>query len=401
VVPPVAAQEIPPDIVAISGRELPRLLGIPPAEIVALAARDGQLHPVRVQIDRRQPDSSGGLGYVFETGTPPTAAVSEGLDADDLVLLALAEGGERAASIGETDTEIEVVDASPTESRWFYIRRGTPAPLPPLVSYDAQADRIDGSQYVLGFGGDGAAVIDTLVLGDTSGPNILDRSKARLDVDLALGIGHISRNEGDVRLRTTGLRAGPLRIIRECEVRGRMLLGLYSPPVRDNFIFYSRGFVLPTTVRLTPAARMLSRNVTLRISMDLNGAATGLRFQSAPEVPAPIPIDGRGGRRGGERPIDWYLLRHGAVGLLGWLEARPDVARDVSLYYVDDARRVDSPERVPGEWGNHGFRYHAAGSLPAGEVRLVSHGWVVTGSELEDPGAVRQSFSAPPAVRVH
>ncbi|MGH3054506.1 MAG: hypothetical protein ACRDL7_05955, partial [Gaiellaceae bacterium] len=259
-----------------------------------------------------------------------------------------------------------------------------------------------GQDYVLGFSRSGSPVIDTLVLGDPAhDSNIIDRSKARLDVDLALGIGRLSRSEDDVRVRTTGLHCGPLRIIRECEVCGRMLMGIYSPPVRDTFIFYPHGFVLPTTVRLTPTARLLIRSVSLRISMDLVDAPGGITFQSDPEIPLPIAVDGQGGARTGTRPIGWYLLRRGQSGRLGWLEARDDIAGDVTLYYRDDRAHADPPEEMHGEVGDHGFLYRHSGPLPDGDIQLGSYGWVLHGEQLERPDIELRALVTAPTVRVH
>jgi hypothetical protein len=214
-----------------------------------------------------------------------------------------------------------------------------------------------------------------------------------------LGIGHVARTEDDVRVRTTGLHVGPLRIIRECEVRGRMVLGLYSPPVRDTFLFYPHGFVLPTTVRLTPSARLLTRSVTLRISMDL-ADVPGLTFQSAPDLVTPLAIDGHGGRHGASGPIAWYLLRQADTGLLGWLEAPEIVARDVTLYYRDERTHLDPPESAPGEIGDHGFLYRHRGTLPAGDLHLSTHGWIVHGSELEHPADQLRRLERRPSVRI-
>ena len=397
----VHAHEVPADLVAISGDQLPRLLGLPAGDVTALAIRGGRPTPVHVQIDQRRRTNDGRWQYVFEAGDEPHPAMSPGIGDDDLVLLLVDEGGERLEPAPPQSTEIEVVSTDDNR-RWFYLARGTPAGLPPLLSYDAAADRVRGQDYLIGFRRDGTPVVDTLVLGDPDrNPNILDRSKARLDVDLALGIGHIGRTEEDVRVRTTGWHIGPLRIIRECEVRGRMLFGLYSPPVRDNFIFYPHGFVLPTTVRLTPTARVLTRSVTLRISMDLSDAAGDLRFASAPDLLPAIVVDGHGGSRSGTQPISWYLLRRGDTGLLGWLEAPDEVAGDVTLYYRDERRHADPPEGRPGEIGDHGFFYHHAGALPAGDVHLSSHAWILHGAQLDQPEAELRALDKRPTVRVH
>ena len=392
------ADEFPADIVTLTGRELPRLLTVPPAELTATALHASAPTPIHIQIDRRTRTDDGRWQYALDA---PGGTASQGLGADDLVLLATDEGGDRMRTPPAGGTEVEVVDAGGI-TRWFYLSRGAPAALPPLVSYDAAADRIRGQDYALGFSRSGTPVLDALVLGDPDhGSNILDRSKARLEVELALGIGKVRRTEDDARIRTVGVHRGPLRIIRECEVRGRMLLGLYSPPVRDNFVFYAHGFVLPTRVRLTPTARMLTKSVTLRISMDLIDAPDGLRFQSQPEMPSAVPIDGLGGVRGGTQQVVWYLLRRDGMGLLGWLEAPDDIARDVTLYYRDDRTHADPPEHAAGEIGDHGFLYRHTGTLPAGDVRLSSHAQVLHGEQLERPAAELRAVASRPTVRVH
>jgi hypothetical protein len=397
----VRADELPADLIAITGHELPRLLGVQVADVAAVAMHAGQPTPVHVQIDQRRRSSEGRWQYVFEAGDDPHPAKPPLVGDDDLILLLVDEGGERLQPAPPWSTEIEVARAG-RDSRWFYLARGSPAGLPPLLSYDAARERVRGQDYLLGFRRNGTPVIDTLVLGDPDrDPNILDRSKARLDVDLALGIGHIARTEDDVHVRTTGLHTGPLRIIRECEVRGRLLFGLYSPPVRDNLIFYPHGFVLPTAVRLTRTARLLTRRVTLRISMDLSAAARGLTFESAPDLLPSVAIDGQGGSRNGTQPIAWYLLRSANTGLLGWLEAPDEVARDVTLYYRDERTHADPPDGVPGEIGDHGFLYRHSGPLPAGDVRLSSHAWILHGARLDRPAAELRALDSRPTVRVH
>lgn len=398
----VAAQELPPDVVAVTGAQLPHLFGVSTTEIVALASHGSNLAPTVFQIDQRYRAADGNLRYVFEAGDDLPPAHRRDFGPDDLLLLSVPDAGERLAAPPAGYTEIEVVDPRNTSHGWLYVGRGAAQSLPPRVRYDASTNRIAGADYAIGFSRSGTAVIESLVLGDPEQDgNILDRNKARLDVDLAFGFGHVSRSEDDVRVRTTGLHVGPLRIIRESEVRGRMLMGFYSPPVRDDFIFYAHGFVLPTTIRVTPGLRLLVRDVTLRISMDLDDTAIGMTFQSDPEVPAPITVDGSGGRRGGTRPIAWYLLRRGDVGLLGWLQARNDITAEVTLYYRDDRSNGDPPERSAGELADHGFLFHHTGVLPAGDVHLVSHAWVLHGQALDNAPAEVRFFATSATVRVH
>lgn len=395
---PVSAQELPGSLIQLTGRQIPRLLGTAVDEVAAEAAHNGVPAPVHLQIDQRCRSQDGTLHYAFQAGDNRQCSPSDHLSEDDMLLLAASEAGERLQPSLTASVEIEVVSAAGGERGWFYLRHGAASRLAGLIEYDADIDRVRGADYALSFSRDGTPVIDSLVL---NGANILDRNKARLDVDLALGIGKVSRSEADVRVRTTGICAGPLRIIREAEVRGRLLFDVYSAPVRETFVFYPHGFVLPTTIRLTPTARLLVRGVSLRISMDLDAAAESLTFASGPEVPSPVRVDGKGGQLGGQERIAWYLIRRGDIGLLGWLEAPPDVARDVALYYRDDVGHPDPPERIAGEFGDHGFLYRHTGPLPAGDVRLISHGAILRGDQLERPAEELRALAAQPTVRIH
>jgi len=400
IAPAVQAQEVPAEFVSLRGSELPTLLGVPIHEISAVAAHRQSLLAVHLQIDPRMRGNDGSWRYTFDGDADSSTHDNAVLNADDELLLMFSEGGERVQPAPRNHIEVEVSQSG--EARWFYVHRGQSPDLAPLIRYDVAADRIASGDYAIDFGRGGTAVMSALVLGDgDQRGSILDRNKARLDVDLAFGIGRVSRTEDDVHVQTTGTHSGPLRIIRQSEVRGRMLLGMYSAAVRDNFIFYPHGFVLPTTVRLTPTARMLVRSVTLRISMDLSDAFHDMTFQSAPEMRTALPIDGHGGAHGGQQPIEWYLLRRGTVGVLGWLRARADIAREVSLYYRDDRHHADAPEARAGEFGDHGFLFHHDGALPAGEVRLSTHAWIVHGEQLNDPAAELRRLTAPATVRVH
>jgi hypothetical protein len=400
-----AHESLPPSLVGLDGREVPALLGAAPGDVRAFVASGRRRVPVPVQVDERFPQPPGGSQpptvFAYEAGAEPRRDPDAAFDADDLLLLPADAAGDRLPRADRSGlVEVEVQAAG--RVAWLYIHADPSAPLPdPRVRYDARRDAVSGVAYRLASRPDRLAVLDELRLGDPEqAPNILDRSKARLELGLALGIGTVRRTEDDVAARTTGLHVGPLRIIREVEVRGRMLFGFYTRPVRDRFEYYGDGFSVPTTVWVARRYATLIRRISLRITMDLNDAARGMSFQSAPEIPRPLPIDGRQGQRGGERPLRWYLLRNAHVGLLGWLTADPRVLPDVSLYYVDDLDHPDPPEEARGQIGDHGFLYQRSADLPTGALRLTTHAWIVAGSDLSDPEAARRRFDERPTVRV-
>jgi len=399
---PVRAQDgedLPPSLIAIVGRELPRLLGSNPATLRAFVANSGTRVPVASQVDERW-GSSGDLHYAYETGPEPVADPDPTFDADDLLLLPADAAAEERLT--DTDGLVEVEVRSRTHSGWLYVQRdASGAPPRSPLTYDPSDDAVCGDRYLLARHAPHHALFDDLRLGDLStAENLLDRTKARVDLELAFGLGTVRRTEDDTLARTTGLHVGPLRIVREVEVRGRLVFGLYTRPHRDRFVYYRDGFSIPTTVWTTERATSLLKSITLHLTMDLNEHARGLTFSSAPEIPTAIEIDGRGGPHGGSEPLQWYLLRNREVGLLGWLSADPGVVENVKLYYNDDMSQPDPPESVPGQFGHHGFIYRASGSIPRGALRLTTHAWVISGRNLDDPTSARGRFEERPTVVV-
>ncbi len=356
-------------------------------------ADDGTPHAVPVQIDERI-DTGEGLEWVFEGGEGPRRDSDPFFDRDDLLLLDVRDAG-RCGPTAAGAVTVEVAGAGCIE----VVCDAGEAPAPPRVRALDGGRVIAGGAYRIGFAPRGEAWLNELRLGESGeSANLLDRSKARLRLELPLGLV-VQRDEDDVWTQVTGEHTGPLRIVREISVRGRVALNVYSRPVRDRFVFYADGFSIPTSVVISSSAALVLRSITLRLSMDLrpNGQ---LEFRSAPEVPNALPVTGQEGRRGGWAPLDWYLLRSQDTGLVGWLETDPVYASSVTLYYNDDVAHPDPPENVPGEFGDHGFLFVSDGDLVAGGFRVVTQAWVVRGRELEEPETVRRRFSVRPSYQI-
>lgn len=399
------SESVPPNILVLTGRQVPALQGTSPSALRAFAVTGGTRVPLPVQVDERWSTPTG-TAFAYETGDEPSRDPDPSFDNDDLLLLPANIPGDRLPPAQRQGVvEIEVQNhAQPAAGGWLYVVADATEPLPaPWLSYDDKTDAVRGRGYSLASKPERVAIVGDLRLGDHPGrsPNLIDRSKARLDLDLSLGLGRVRRTEEDVRARTTALHIGPLRIVREVEVRGRVVLGIYSRPLRERFVYYPDGFSIPTTVWIPPRYGTFLSGVSLRLTMDLDTNAEGMTFLSYPELPTALPIDGSHGVRGGQQPLQWYLLRHQNTGLLGWLTAAPEVLADVTLFYDDDAANPDPPEDIPGQIGQHGFWYRHKGRLPGGPLRLITHAWILQGSDLADPAAARRRFEQRPTVLVH
>ncbi len=105
-----AAHDLPPDVVAVSGRQLSRLLDTPPTAIIATRFDARGPAPAHVQIDQRARDADGRWQYAFETGEDARPPAHAGFGPDDLLLLATREGGERVHPAPLETTEVELGD---------------------------------------------------------------------------------------------------------------------------------------------------------------------------------------------------------------------------------------------------------------------------------------------------
>ncbi len=358
----------------------------------AWATKAGYTYPVLLQVDERL-GTEPFAPFAYEGGAEPRPDPARGLDENDVVLLDAQQPGDRVPLPGCVEVEVR----SGARHGWLYLGIGAgDGPGSPL-RFDAAEGLVRGAEYAVGFAPEGRAWLDRLMLGGSE--NLLDRTKVRLRLDLRAGLGSVERNEEDVRARTTGLHVGPLRIAREIEVRGRIFGNLYSRPVRDRFLFYRNGFTIPTRVQLPTAARALVRRASLRITMDLRPPAIGkATFAASPG--GHREVTGSGGVIASQKPLQWYLLRVGPVGLLGWLDIDPP-AGAVTLYYRDDSRHPDPPETHPGEIGHHGFLYRTGSLVPTGLVHVTSNAWVIGGEVLRDPDRAREQLQARASAEVH
>jgi hypothetical protein len=216
----------------------------------------------------------------------------------------------------------------------------------------------------------------------------------------------LARSEADFETHSDGARAGPVRIVRGSRERLSMFLGLMSPPVEEEQIFFPDGFEFPIWFVKSGVMNRVATRLDVRAGPDWSSAAIGMRMRVEGE-PRDARVDGRmepEERRLTREGPTWNLL-HGPEGaILTKLMARsgpggrPRVP--VRTEYLDDRDARDPPEREPGTLGGIAFAFHDLARLEPGEY----HWAVVTRllpryREGDERGALA-AIESPPRVSV-
>jgi len=415
-----AGSDVP---VVVPGRSLEPLLGRRIGDLRLLVWRDGAWHPIPFQIDPRvtleRPGRTTRLVHLLRApGEPDPVPARAFAPEDELIFMSADTGAEPAA--GEWPTGIRAgallritgggvaglfaLDDPPPPSSRRYVR------------YDEAQDRVDARTYRLGFSRAAPLVFDSLHIRhareepgvsrpEASGAessNLVDRVKVRVRGKILLAIP-ITRTEADFETSRDGTRVGPVRVVRGARVRLGMFLGWKSPEVEEEQIFYPDGFEFPIWFVKSGAMNRLATRLNVQAGPDWSAAALGMRMRVEGGA-RPADVNGRmeaGEERLSAEGATWNLLYGPEGAILSKLDAvsgpggRP--RSHVRIYYRDDRRQNDPPEREPGQVGAIGFEFPDLAELPPGEYH-----WAVRTQVMPRyrEGDERAALEAPPRVTV-
>ena len=354
-------------LVVVSGNDLMPLVGTPVRELSVLSASPTGLRPIVFQVDRR--DAQG--RYIIED-----AAGAESDDPllgahDELVFLA-SDAGVRLNDIARrTKTaklaEIRLGETPGMPPRWVYVSNSNdPHPVRGnhYIRYSAESDLITSAAYQLGFDRRLPFLVDafrwkTNTTGEGWSPNIVDTMKIR-HRGTFLGFIPFRRTHRDYHSRLTGVKAGPLRIIRRTENRIRVLWHLKTPAVQIDYVVMPGGFVMDTVIDIPFNVGLFFGGIETLTTVDWN---------QNPELPHLIVgMPGHhstaaiNGHMSAEKHAFNLLQAHqftvtSSLGrMLVSLEIPPGVPITPWFYLRDALNETDPPEKHTGQFGNIGFR---------------------------------------------
>ncbi len=242
------------DLVTVTGEQLNTLIGKEIANLRLYAYTEEKFRPIPYQIDERNPEGE----FIFSGGQLAGEDIDKGkFDVNDELIFVCGHAGDRVdrviwpqgSSIGH-----EIVISDPrdfNQKSWAYLiyfPQEVPAPaLEDYLNYDPEVDRVKGKYYTVGYK-KGYGLFTDLIYPEASGGNnqdFLDRLKIRIDVQLMGGMVHIRRTEADIRCEVIGWKDGPIRVIRNTEMRFRILFNIPSPSLFSVTEYYPHYFTVP------------------------------------------------------------------------------------------------------------------------------------------------------------
>lgn len=210
--------------VVIEAKTLPGLTGSPREKLAAVIHDGGKIKPIPFQVDLFDADGN------FVLGTPdnPMAeAAPEGPlgSGDELVFMA-GDAGPRGIIPSELSPgyEVRVTDRAGGESGWVYVgtwtKGGPPRSKLDYVAYERseKIEKIVTPHYVQTFNPDELLLSDLYILppGGGNDKDVFDKLKMRTTITTIGGLS-FSFDESDFQSKLTGIRDGPIRVIRRNE----------------------------------------------------------------------------------------------------------------------------------------------------------------------------------------
>ena len=339
--------------VAVSAGQLPGLAGQPRERLALMVWVAGGWQPAPFQVDPA--DAS---GYLFGSATLTGATPPGPLGAlDEIAFMAsdLGEHSEAAPGPGPA-WEVEVSVGDEKRYGYLWLAPGTPPrSKADYVAYqrDPSRESIATPRYIQSFAPEAAFYSDLAVLPpDGNGRDMYDRLKLRSKVTTVGGV-EVRYSEADFHSRVTGVRDGPVRVIRQNRTSLDVLLGLKTPEALVNEIFWRDSFEVPSELSLPYGANLVISKFDYYQGCDLNRAVGPFTFQA--DVGGPVAVDGR--MTPAEKAMTqsnqdhrWGMVsgQAGSVFYIAeWFERSAPVK--LRLYYMDDATMPDGPENEPGQ----------------------------------------------------
>lgn len=355
--------------VAAPGALFTKLLGVPCDKLAVLAYRNGKLEPIPFQIDPVEKNGK----YIL---APP----SENIDAwpnagklgelDELVFMG-GDAGEKTLPPPDKYSaihEMTLFDRISGKSRYVYLvslKDGTP----PRSSVDyiqykllKSGEQIVTPHYTQGFSPGGVFYEDLFIhpAAGGTGIDIMDKLKLRSEIVAVNGKVSVKRTEADFHSKVIGLRDGPVRVIRRNDTNLSLFLGVKSPSVIVDGLFYRDSFEVPSELRIPFRVDMVASEIKYVQGCDLDIAAGPFTFCSdiAPQC---VKIDGRMSEEEktiakSTEPHKWGLITGQSGTIVYRLHLRNESSPvTITPFYEDDGNHADPPEYKP---GLHMFGFH-------------------------------------------
>ena len=369
-----------------------------------LAVHGGILEAIPFQIDQRSQDGDfllpdGPEGKPVDTNRP--------IAAGDEIVMMFSDLGERRGPrvVLPPDTrELEIADPiNGSPPRYAYIaQEETPwRSARHYVNFDAATETIETDHYRIGLRNGLPVDYATQSRIGEHGPNLIDRMKVRLSTKV-FHVVPFSFNEDDIQSRPVAWKVGPIRMIRRIRHSVNLIMGLGTPEIEREDLFYRDMLETPFKMPLPWAPKIFFGDIRVRIDLDFNGLDGYELLWSDMKIP-PVKLGDAAmeNRISQQGPIavTWMGIRGPSRMTVQTLAPSPDLLLlSRQLYFNNDRARADPPEGTPGE--NPGIGYVITGWENLGSGTKEFDALLITTPADYSPDVLMKEQRTPPTITV-
>lgn len=367
--------------VVIKGEQVPGLLGTSPLGLSAFTCHEGGVTPLVVQVDEVNPNGRVLPGSGLAAGTLAADSEPGKIDANDEIVMMLKDLGEPCPEARLAKVQgrlVRVTARAPylSDPGIIYLLAGDRAlrPSREYVRYDPAGDLVGSSVISLGYLPGNASMLDRWISHEWKGRenvDLLDRQKARFRVKTLGSLLTINITEDDFDTTLEGVRAGPVRVVREVNVKVSPVPGL---TIDSNLTYYhyERLWLGDVKFRMPKAAAAFTSSMDMIAVLDFahnDGARVSTKKQ-----PKGILVDGKMAAEEaslglGDEP--WYLST-GGFTLVGYMDAVGDeFPVTPRARFIDDVTRAMPPEEIRGAKAEAGYEFIGMEKLEARTYHFI------------------------------
>ncbi len=353
------------DPVVIPGEQLKSVLGKAITGFRLAAVRENGLETIPFQIDERDKHND----FVFTEGPDKGEDKDRGLfDVNDELVFMARDLGEplenpsaypaHKGSRPEIVKELVIADPIDGKKGYAYLTfwpGDAPAPSKTdYVTYKAAEDLVEATSFAVGFNKETPFAIDRSMIRQANGKfsdNRVDILKVRLRSTI-WRFYDFDRNQDDFGSKTAAWIDGPVRVVLHKGISVRMILGIQSPKIWNDTIFYPYGLSYGIDVKTPFSIPSIFSKFEMYSGMDFRDLKGGTFYTNG--MSKPVTITGNP-----NNPEIAALNanpdenRFAAIGWAGSyfimrIKIPDEIPLKVNSYLIDDPNFIDPPERFPG-----------------------------------------------------
>jgi len=276
-----------------------------------------------------------------------------------------------AQTVGE---EIEISDPLTGEKGWCYVFSFPPGHAPPLsqvkfMAYDPEYDKKISRYYEIAFTRKKMApkaVMEYYMVpkwAGGTGENFFDSAKLWIRLGMLFSMMKITVYSDDWIATVPAYIEGPIRVITKERDAIKLGLGLHSPSVDSDLVYYPHFLVSAIVIAIPFNPSLVASSLRLTIGTDLDHNATGMMFWNS-RNPEPVIVDGIMSPQ--EKALDlgpdeWRIVS----GIQGKYMGKAVYAGNFKMSqikldegrYIDDVTFRDPPENEPGIYGSYNWTW--------------------------------------------